>query len=77
MGRHQHYWADTGVPHDLVFLNGRFRYDCSICGKQKYLREQPVNPIMPSAWEIYESEVAKGNADLVMTPPIRTTKEDS
>lgn len=70
MRRHQHYWLETGIPRILVSLNGKYRYDCSICGKQKFFGSAPLNPIVPSAWEVYNNEVARGNAHLVMSPPM-------
>lgn len=73
--KHQHYWLDTGIPHPLVFLNGKFGYDCSVCDKRTYRREQPVNLLVPSAWEVYDSEIAKGNAALVMSPPIMPSND--
>lgn len=75
MSRHQHYWIETGIPHSLVFLNRLWRYDCSVCGKEKYYRNHPVNPTVPSAWDVYESEVVKGNAHLVIAPPLIIGKE--
>lgn len=69
MSKHEHYWLETGIPHDLVFWNHKFRYDCSVCDKQKWLRFAPVNPVVPSAWEVYRNQVQSGNAHLVISPP--------
>lgn len=70
MKRHDHYWLYTGFPHSLVYVNHRWRYDCSVCGKQIWRRDSPVNPIVPSAWDVYNKEVAADNAHLVMTPTL-------
>lgn len=70
MIKHEHYWLNTGIPHILVFYNGKFRYDCSVCGKEKYFKYQPINPTVPSAWAVYDGKVRKGNAHLVMSPPM-------
>ncbi len=75
MSKHQHYWLETGIPHILVALNGKFRYDCSVCNKQKYFRQLPINPVVPSAQDVYENQVAAGNAHLVMSPPLILGKE--
>jgi hypothetical protein len=76
VSRHNHYWMTTGIPHPLVFLNGKFLYECSVCDKRKYFRHQPVNPLVPSAWEVYDQEVQNGNAAYVMSPPLQVGQEE-
>jgi hypothetical protein len=38
-----HYWEETGIPDDMVFLNSKFVYECVKCGKRKSFRNAPVN----------------------------------
>lgn len=71
MGKHEHYWKSTGIPNDLVFLNSLWRFDCHLCGKQIWRRSIPVNPIVPSEWQQYKSEIAAENIAFVMSPPFR------
>lgn len=73
--KHDHYWVATGIPHALVFLNGRFLYECSVCDKQRHFRHQPVNPIVPSAWAVYEQEVRNGNAAYIASPLLQVGQE--
>lgn len=73
--RHQHYWLETGLPHDLVFLNSKFAYDCKFCSKRVWRKRLPLNPILPTAWEAYELEVARGNINMVMQPPMIINEE--
>lgn len=75
MSKHQHYWLETGVPHALVWINRKWRFDCGVCGKQKYFTHQPVNPLVPPAWAVYEQEVRAGNAHMVMAPPLQIGQE--
>lgn len=72
MKRHQHYWLETGIPHSLFLINRLFLWECAVCDKKKYFKtgRVPVNPIVPSAWEVYESELAKGHAHFIMSPPL-------
>lgn len=39
----EHYWAELHIPDDLVFMNGKFKYQCLNCGKVKSFRNHPVN----------------------------------
>lgn len=75
MSKHSHYWVATGIPHPLVFLNEKFLYECSVCDKRGYFRHQPVNPLVPSAWEVYGREVRNGNAAYVVSPPLQLGQE--
>lgn len=75
MSKHTHYWLETGIPHDLVYLNSKWRFDCSVCDKKIWRRSQPVNPIVPSAWEEYNRQVAIGNAAYVMSPPLLSSED--
>ena len=75
MPKHLHYWLETGIPHWLVVANGKYRYDCAVCDKRVWSRYHPLNPQVPSAWQVYNSEVAKGNAHLVMSPPMLIGQE--
>lgn len=72
---HIHYWLATDIPHPLVFINGKYLYECSVCDKRKYYRYQPVNPLVPSAYEIYEQKVRNGGAAYVMSPLLRVGQE--
>lgn len=38
-----HFWHELGVPDELVFLNGRWKFVCMHCGKKKSFRNAPVN----------------------------------
>lgn len=73
--RHQHYWKETGVPGDLVFMNGKFVYECLICDKRKSFRYAPVNPILETNQQYYQRMVASGRASLVMYPALGTFNE--
>jgi len=66
MSKHVHYWLDTGISSVLVFLDGKWRFDCSVCGKQIWRRNQPVNPLVPSAWDVYEAS----DKEYTMSPPL-------
>ena len=76
MKRHAHYWLDTGIPSPLIFLDNHYRYDCSVCGKRIWRKHQPLNPTVPSAWEVYENRVRMENADMVMQPPMLVSEEN-
>ena len=74
--RHRHYWVDAnqlmqGYPDPKIL------FECSVCEKRIIRRpsQAPVNPLVPSAWDVYEQEVAHGNAHLVMAPPLVSIPE--
>jgi hypothetical protein len=75
IGRHQHYWIATNIPHPLFFLTFRFRFDCSVCDKQIWRKDIPLNPIVPSAWEVYEKEKQLYGASMSLSPPIMVGSE--
>lgn len=64
--KHPHYWIDQNYPHDLYPINGLWLYECSVCEKRKYFRSQPLNPQVPTDWEIYEMS----DKSLTLSPPM-------
>jgi hypothetical protein len=75
--RHTHYWVDTGIL-EQGWPDPHVRYECSVCQKQIIRRasKRPINPLVPSAWEVYNQEVARGNAHLVMQPQMLPNESD-
>jgi hypothetical protein len=67
---HQHYYQFS--HHEKGWPSPSSIYKCVRCDKQKefYYPNTPMNPIVPTQWEQYQSEVDKGNAHLVMAPPL-------
>lgn len=70
--RHTHYWVNQHIPHELVFLNNKWLYGCSVCDKCKFFTSQPLNPIAPTEWQLYEmSDKAR-----TLSPPMFASNDE-